>query len=169
MSQPPTDNQANTPGAPVNTNPPTDNVIRPPWTAEQVAALNMFQRRGGMHPFTCGGEHTTGSPMLVAREDGWHCPDPYHEGCDYTQDWAHAWMVTRGMAVFEATAPSSPSDQTLRDRIVEATAAVFVEAVDTAVRLGWALARRSWGQRAAVGGLRGVPGLPVPAERSRSL
>ena len=49
------------------------------------------------------------------------------------------------------------------------TAAVFVEAVDTAVRLGWALARRSWGQRAAVGGLRGVPGLPVPTERSWSL
>lgn len=68
-------------------------MIRAPWTPEQVAALNEFQRRGGMHPFTCGGEHTPGSPILVAREDGWHCSDPYGEGCDYRQDWANAFMA----------------------------------------------------------------------------
>jgi hypothetical protein len=67
--------------------------IRPPWTLEQVAALNEFQRRGGMHPFTCGGEHSPGSPKLIAHVDGWHCSDPYSEGCDWTQDWAHAFMA----------------------------------------------------------------------------
>jgi hypothetical protein len=67
--------------------------IRAPWTPEQVAALNRFQREGGMHPFTCGGEHAPGSPVLVARIDGWHCSDPYGEGCDYRQDWAHPFMA----------------------------------------------------------------------------
>lgn len=70
--------------------------IRPPWTPEQVAALNEFQRRGGMHPFTCGGDHAPGSPSLIAREGGWHCPQPYGEPCDYTQDWAHAFMADPG-------------------------------------------------------------------------
>ncbi len=68
-------------------------LIRAPFTPEQVAALNAFQRRGGMHPFTCGGEHAPGSPILVARADGWHCTDPYGEACDYRQDWAHAFMA----------------------------------------------------------------------------
>lgn len=74
------------------------NPIRPPWTPEQVDALNAFQQSGSGHPFTCGGEHAPGSPILVAREDGWHCSDPYGEGCDYRQDWAHASMVDLGRA-----------------------------------------------------------------------
>lgn len=68
-------------------------LIRAPWTSEQVDALNRFQREGGMHPFTCGGDHTPASPVLVAWEDGWHCPEPYGEPCDYRQDWAHAFMA----------------------------------------------------------------------------
>lgn len=64
-----------------------------PWTPEQVAALNEFQRRGQFHPFTCGGDHVPGSPVLVAREDGWHCSDPYGEGCAYRQNWAHSFMA----------------------------------------------------------------------------
>ncbi|MFM9616816.1 hypothetical protein ACKI14_02500 [Streptomyces turgidiscabies] len=67
--------------------------IRAPWTPEQVAALNEFQRRGGMHPFTCGGEHAGSSPALVARADGWHCPGSYQAPCDYRQDWAHVFMT----------------------------------------------------------------------------
>ncbi|MFE2712266.1 hypothetical protein ACFXKI_09815 [Streptomyces mirabilis] len=67
--------------------------IRAPWTPEQVAALNTFQRRGGMHPFTCGGDHAPGSPVLIAYADGWRCPQPYGEPCDYQQDWAHAFMA----------------------------------------------------------------------------
>ncbi|MEU8902151.1 hypothetical protein [Streptomyces mirabilis] len=67
--------------------------IRAPWTPEQVAALNRFQREGGMHPFTCGGDHAPGSPALVAYTDGWRCPQPYGEACDYRQDWAHRFMA----------------------------------------------------------------------------
>lgn len=67
--------------------------IHAPWTPAQVAALNAFQKSGRMHPFTCGGEHAPGLPRLVARADGWHCSDPYGEGCDYRQYWAHAFMA----------------------------------------------------------------------------
>ncbi|GAA3590896.1 hypothetical protein [Streptomyces osmaniensis] len=67
--------------------------IRAPWTPEQVTALNEFQQRGGIHPFTCGGDHAPGSPLLVAYADGWRCPQPYGEACDYRQDWAHAFMA----------------------------------------------------------------------------
>lgn len=120
--------------------------VRAPWTSEQVDALNRFQQAGRMHPFTCGGEHTPGSPVLVAREDGWHCPQPYGEPCDYQQDWAHAFMlrpeatqplraemtVTQGLAGTpdvpipetetvrggrRLAASSAPADQNLRDRI----------------------------------------------------
>jgi hypothetical protein len=67
--------------------------IRAPWTPEQVAALNRFQLRGGMHPFTCGASHAGPSPALVARPDGWHCPGTYRAPCDYRQDWAHRFMA----------------------------------------------------------------------------
>lgn len=60
--------------------------IHAPWTPEQVAALNSWQRTGYLHPFTCGknSEHR----VLVATPDGWMCED-----CDYRQDWAHAFMA----------------------------------------------------------------------------
>ena len=63
--------------------------INAPWTPEQVAALNAFQRSGRMHPFTCSARH----PMhqtLVAEPDGWVCPD---DACDYRQKWAHSFMA----------------------------------------------------------------------------
>ncbi|MEV7034577.1 hypothetical protein AB0N99_30650 [Streptomyces sp. NPDC093272] len=65
--------------------------IRTPWTSEQVQALNDFQQRGAMHPFTCGREHPgQQSPTLDATHAGWICPDPM---CTYEQDWAHAFMA----------------------------------------------------------------------------
>jgi ubiquitin C-terminal hydrolase len=58
-----------------------------PWTKEQVDKLNEFQQCGWVHPFTCANDH--GEPKdLVAREDGWHCPQ-----CTYHQTWAHAFML----------------------------------------------------------------------------
>lgn len=65
-----------------------------PWTEEQVAALNQFQNARWMHPFTCGKRE--GHPLdpegdygvLVATKDGWIC-----RHCDYTQDWAHDFML----------------------------------------------------------------------------
>lgn len=65
--------------------------IRTPWTAEQVTALNEFQRRGDMHPFTCGHEHPAHpNAILEATTNGWRC---YVLDCEYTQDWAHAFMA----------------------------------------------------------------------------
>ena len=73
--------------------PHPDRTVRAPWTSEQVQVLNDFQQRGGMHPFTCGALHVSGqSPVLEATHAGWICPDP---ACEYTQDWAHAFMVER--------------------------------------------------------------------------
>lgn len=68
-------------------------MIKPPWTPEQVEALNKFQQSGLFHPFTCGGnrtdeKHLDGEGILVATPDGWICPY-----CGYTQDWAHEFMT----------------------------------------------------------------------------
>lgn len=74
--------------------------IEPPWFAAQVNDLNLYQRSGRFHPFTCRdhgdahhaevaraeGEATPG--LLVAGPDGWTCP-----ACDYRQRWAHAFMA----------------------------------------------------------------------------
>jgi len=60
-------------------------LIRAPFTPEQVTRLNRFQGAGVMHPFTCGAGD---GQSLVATEAGWVCPV-----CDYTQDWAHAFMA----------------------------------------------------------------------------
>ncbi|MFJ3200968.1 hypothetical protein [Streptomyces sp. NPDC086989] len=66
--------------------------ITAPWTSEQVQALNDYQERGDMHPYTCGALHPSGrSPVLDATHSGWVCPDP---ACGYTQDWAWA-IATR--------------------------------------------------------------------------
>lgn len=52
-----------------------------PWSWEQVAQLQNRQDDRYKHPYTCP---IHGTAPLVAREQGWHCP----EVCDYTQDWA---------------------------------------------------------------------------------
>jgi hypothetical protein len=65
------------------------------FTPEQVKCLNLYQKEGRMHPFTCGSgnrtdeHHLDGEGVLVATEEGWKCPY-----CPYVQDWAHNWMLT---------------------------------------------------------------------------
>jgi hypothetical protein len=65
-----------------------------PWTADEVDALNRWQS-GPYHPFTCAHRNetphriTSDKGVLVASEQGWSCPD-----CDYTQNWAHRFMVS---------------------------------------------------------------------------
>ncbi|MFE0353631.1 hypothetical protein ACFW2I_09065 [Streptomyces nigra] len=89
----------------------TTDLIHAPWSAEQVTALNAFQHYGRMHPFTCGAEHASGqSPVLVATNGGWVCPDPQ---CVYRQDWAHAFMAEpAGLAVgLGVSATPSHTDQ----------------------------------------------------------
>jgi hypothetical protein len=63
------------------------------FTDDEVESLNAYQHSGAFHPFTCGSgnrtdaHHLDGEGLLVATNDGWHCPY-----CDYTQDWAHQFM-----------------------------------------------------------------------------
>jgi hypothetical protein len=74
--------------------------IEPPWTPVQVSALNSWQRRGSVHPFTCGNRDAPGHEayarqlgqgdhgILIAEKTGWRCPV-----CGYRQYWAHDFMV----------------------------------------------------------------------------
>lgn len=70
--------------------------LRPPWTLEQVDALNQYQQDAPMHPFTCpyrdapnhSDHDERDRAILVATETGWECRD-----CPYTQDWAHPFMA----------------------------------------------------------------------------
>ena len=62
--------------------------IKTPWTAEQIRVLNLYQKSGLMHPYTCGfnrtdEKHLDGEGVLIATENGWICPY-----CNYKQDWA---------------------------------------------------------------------------------
>lgn len=61
--------------------------INAPFTAEQVDALNAYQRASYAHPFTCAG-HDTGDRTLFATRDGWICPH-----CNYRQRWASDGML----------------------------------------------------------------------------
>lgn len=64
--------------------------IHAPFTREQVAALNDWQRCGWVHAFTCENRAShVGEGELVATLTGWICPQ-----CTYTQDWAHSLMLT---------------------------------------------------------------------------
>lgn len=89
-----------------------EGIIRAPWSAGQVEALNRYQKDGRFHPYTCGKRDThpyQGSivikhedpeidgkvvdvelDILIATTAGWVCPCP---GCDYTQGWAHAFTA----------------------------------------------------------------------------
>lgn len=63
-------------------------IIKPPWTMEQIDALASFQESYRTHPFTCGGKDCRAA--LRPTRDGWVCPV-----CDYTQGWAWAFMEDR--------------------------------------------------------------------------
>ncbi len=65
-------------------------IITAPFTDDQVRVLNRYQREGLMHPFTCPSDKHVMRLMLVATRDGWKC---LLQDCDYTQDWAHAFMA----------------------------------------------------------------------------
>lgn len=86
--------------------------LEAPWTPNQVAALNEYQRDGKFHPFTCVNRNndahrayaeTHALPdhgILVARRDGWFCPV-----CDYRQGWTHPFMA----------APNTPDQRPLEN------------------------------------------------------
>jgi hypothetical protein len=58
-----------------------------PFTHAQVTALNRWQKSSTVHPFTCPDNHLA-DRTLVATKAGWVCPS-----CDYTQNWAHSFML----------------------------------------------------------------------------
>jgi hypothetical protein len=65
-------------------------MVHAPWSAAQVESLNGYQHSLAGHPFTCPGAHENrGEVVLVAWDDGWHCP----EDCGYAQTWAHEFMA----------------------------------------------------------------------------
>lgn len=65
--------------------------LRAPFTEEQVASLNDFQRAGVMHEFTCRRrDDHQGEGILRATVEGWVCDE-----CDYTQSWAFSFMADR--------------------------------------------------------------------------
>ena len=57
-------------------------IIKAPFTEEQVKYLNEYQKSGRFHPFTCECRED-----LIATVNGWICSK-----CNYTQDWAHEFM-----------------------------------------------------------------------------
>lgn len=69
-------------------------MIRAPFTDEQVASINGFQKCDHVHPFTCGGEKCRAD--LVATNDGLIC-----EFCDYKQNWVHEFMADGSWNKFE--------------------------------------------------------------------
>lgn len=67
----------------------------PLFTPEQVQELERHQRERIYHPFTCAnrgdgkhGDIDGDTGILVPTVRGWIC-----RYCDYTQDWAHAFMA----------------------------------------------------------------------------
>ena len=74
--------------------------ISGPFNADAVETLAHNQMSGVLHPFTCpnrgDGSHREAygdKGALVATVRGWICPF-----CDYTQDWAHAFMAAQKYA-----------------------------------------------------------------------
>jgi hypothetical protein len=65
---------------------PSAHLSQAPWSDDEVNNLMVFQSSGLMHPFTCGTDGCRAN--LVPTNDGWVCAYD-----DYTQDWAHKWMV----------------------------------------------------------------------------
>ncbi len=61
--------------------------IYAPWSNEEVVRLNVWQQDGYVHECVCPNPHQ-GSRVLVADNDGWHCPS-----CAFRQDWAHEKML----------------------------------------------------------------------------
>ncbi len=57
------------------------NIIKAPWTEDQVSNLNKRQEDKSQHPYTCDRGHE-----LIATKDGWVCMS--RAVCRYKQDWA---------------------------------------------------------------------------------
>ncbi len=64
----------------------SSNVIRAPWSDEEVVALTRHQLDDSVHPYTCENrlDHVDDrNGLLVPTTGGWTCPE-----CRYVQLWA---------------------------------------------------------------------------------
>lgn len=75
-----------------------------PFTAEQVEALNKWQKWGANVGFHCS---THDKKKLEARTDGWHCTEP---GCTHALDWAYAFMTKAFYCTAESPYMKRPGD-----------------------------------------------------------
>lgn len=57
----------------------TSGRVSPPWTTEQVDALNSFQVSGTFHPFTCGRCRDRLGIRFRRQDDGTLSPVPFQE------------------------------------------------------------------------------------------
>lgn len=57
-------------------------VIKAPWSDEQIKLFNNYQYHCQFHPYTCGKD--SNHRLLVATVIGFVCLD-----CDYRQHWAY--------------------------------------------------------------------------------
>lgn len=61
-----------------------------PFTDEQVAALNDYQKTA-LQPVSCGNDrHEIFRPAMIATNDGWICS---RDNCDYAQKWATEYII----------------------------------------------------------------------------
>ncbi len=60
--------------------------MKSPFSPEQVASLEGYQKCGYFHPFTCDRCRADLKPT----ESGWICSV---DGCECTQDWCHDFMA----------------------------------------------------------------------------
>lgn len=61
--------------------------VEAPWTDDQVASLNAYQKAGPFHPFTYGEGNE--QVDLIATAAGWVA----HHGGPVVQKWAHEFMA----------------------------------------------------------------------------
>lgn len=130
-----------------------------PWTAAQVRSLVKWQTGDfgyPVHPFTCARDHEWRN--LVPTVDGWTCPQ-----CDYTQDWAHDFMMltcdvcngeSGGTFVGVASVPGAPvsiawCEVCLRRQNVVPSWILehdwdYVAARDLSQLAEWAVERETW-------------------------
>jgi len=76
-------------------------IIKAPFTDDQIASLNAYQKSLHVHPYTCGNDHmgvhfTVDDRILIADLFGWHCPK-----CSYLQDWAHVFSADWSWKIME--------------------------------------------------------------------
>lgn len=127
--------------------------IHPPWSQEQVDALNDYQHKGEFHPFTCGKDRSDEAHrkyaaennesdfgILFATPDGWVCPVP---GCGYAQKWAHAFMA-RSPAEEAAQIWENMTDED-RERVWKHSAAFVLPGQSWAVRRELERLAKAWG------------------------